>query len=96
MIRKLSILIWIFTWSIFAIDQISLTFNHMVSTNTIPETSAINKKSLNNSEIKPNKNQNKHFGKDSKALSESICFDEEFWSSVEAEITEDKRNFTYG
>ena len=86
--------IWIASWSIFAVDQISFTFKHLTSTNTITETSVISEKSLNNNETGLNKDQNDFVGKDAKELSESICFDEEFWSSVEAEITEDKRNFT--
>ena len=83
-----------FLLSIFAVDQISFTFKHLTSTNTIIETSMISEKSLNNNETGLNKDQNDFVGKDAKELSESICFDEEFWSSVEAEITEDKRNFT--
>ena len=94
MIKKLFILIWIFSWSIFAVDQISFTFKHFTSPNTVPEISVISEKSLNNSEILSNKDQNNFVGKDGKELSESICFNEEFWSSVKAEITEDKRNFT--
>ena len=94
MIRKLFISIWIFSWSIFAVDQISFTFKHFTSNNTTIETSVISEKSLNNSEIGLNKDQNDFVGKDVKELSESICFNEEFWSSVEAEITEDKRKFT--
>ena len=94
MIRKLFISIWIFSWSIFAFDQISFTFKHLTSTNTTTETSAISEKLLDNNETWSNKEQNDFVGKDAKELSESICFDEEFWSSVEAEITEDKRKFT--
>ena len=80
MIRKLFISIWIFSWSIFAVDQISFTFKHLTSTNTITETSVISEKSLNNNETGLNKDQNDFVGKDAKELSESICFDEEFWS----------------
>ena len=46
MIRKLFISIWIFSWSIFAFDQISFTFKHLTSTNTTTETSAISEKLL--------------------------------------------------
>ena len=86
--------IWIISWSIFAINQISFTYNHLISSNVPSETLVVSEKSLNNSEAGFNKNQNDFVGKDAKELSESICFNEEFWSSVEAEITEDKRNFT--
>ena len=86
--------IWIISWSIFAINQISFTYNHLISSNVPSETLVVSEKSLNNSEAGLNKDQNDFVGKDAKELSESICFNEEFWSSVEAEITEDKKNFT--
>ena len=86
--------IWIISWSIFAINQISFTYNHLISSNVPSETLVVSEKSLNNSEAGFNKDQNDFVGKDAKELSESICFNEEFWSSVEAEITEDKKNFT--
>ena len=86
--------IWIISWSIFAINQISFTYNHLISSNVPSETLVVSEKSLNNSEAGFNKDQNDFVGKDAKELSESICFNEEFWSSVDAGITEDKRNFT--
>ena len=88
------LILWNLIWGGFAIDQISTTLNHLNSTNTIQETKFVSETVIINSEIKSNKKQNEHIGTDDEELTESICFNEEFWSSVEAEITEDKRNFT--
>ena len=89
---------WIFYWSIFAVSQLTTTYQYLtVGTTENTFTSAISENSEQEITIDSNHYSSEEHSsniKENPGLSarKDICFNDEFWNSVEAEIGPERKN----
>ena len=89
---------WIFYWSIFAVSQLTTTYQYLtVGTTENTFTSAISENSDQEITIDSNHYSSEEHSSNIKenpghSARKDICFNDEFWNSVEAEIGPERKN----
>ena len=89
---------WIFYWSIFAVSQLITTYQYIVIGNSENRTvTAISEKAEKEITIDSNHYSSEEHSSNVKenpghSVRKDICFNDEFWNSVEAEIGPERKN----